>query len=151
MTCSCCGLERDHATLAALQGHDEILVCRDCIGWLAKRSGMLDVTPTLPVRAMAEAIAFYEGAGFDVKAYDGKFAFVHYSDASVFDLDLKEGMDPANNGAGCFIVTEDADDWHTRLSAAGLSVTTIADMPWGMHEFTLTDPSGNRQRIGRPA
>jgi hypothetical protein len=25
----------------------------------------------------------------------------------------------------------------------------IEDLRWGMHEFTLTDPSGNRIRIGR--
>jgi hypothetical protein len=29
-------------------------------------------------------------------------------------------------------------------------VTAIADQPWGMREFTLTDPSGNAVRIGRP-
>jgi hypothetical protein len=34
------------------------------------------------------------------------------------------------------------------LVAAGLQVTPIDDMPWGMREFTLTDPSGNNIRIG---
>ena len=149
MTCSCCGLDRDPATLAELQCHDEIKICRDCIGWLGQRAGMLDVTPTLPVRVMAEAIAFYETAGFDVGPYDGGFAFVRYADASVFDLDLNERIDPANNGAGCYIITDDAGRWHTRLSAAGLPVTPIGDQPWGMREFTLTDPSGNHLRIGR--
>ena len=43
----------------------------------------------------------------------------------------------------------DADAWHTRMSAAGLDVTPIADQPWGMREFTLTDPFGNHVRIGR--
>jgi catechol 2,3-dioxygenase-like lactoylglutathione lyase family enzyme len=136
--------------MAALNGHDEIQVCRDCIGLLAQRAGMLDVTPTLPVRAMPEAIGFYESAGFDVEPYDGGFAFVRYEGVSVFDLDLKATIDPANNGAGCFIITAEADRWHVRLAAAGLPVTPIADMPWGMREFTLTDPSGNRLRIGRP-
>jgi predicted enzyme related to lactoylglutathione lyase len=147
--CSCCGLERDPATMAGLKAHDDISVCRDCIAWLAGRSGLLDVTPTLPVRAMPEAIVFYETAGFEVQSYDSGFAFAHFAGASMFDLDLKETIDPANNGAGCFITTDDADQWHARLVAAGLPVTAIADMPWGMHEFTLTDPSGNRVRIGR--
>jgi catechol 2,3-dioxygenase-like lactoylglutathione lyase family enzyme len=148
-TCSCCGLERDPATLVGLQKNKEIRICRDCIGWLARHSGMLDVTPTLPVRAMPEAIGFYETAGFEVDTYYGGFAFVRYAGASVFDLDLEQGIDPTNNGAGCFIVVPDADEWHGRLSAAGLPVTGIGDMPWGMREFTLTDPSGNRLRIGR--
>jgi catechol 2,3-dioxygenase-like lactoylglutathione lyase family enzyme len=99
---------------------------------------------------MPEAIRFYETAGFDVESYDSGFAFVRYAGASAFDLDLKENVDPTNNGAGCF-TTDDADQWHARLSAAGLPVTAIADMPWGMREFTLTDPSGNRLRIARSA
>lgn len=40
--------------------------------------------------------------------------------------------------------------WHQRLTTAALPVSQVEDMPWGMHEFTLTDPSGNRVRIGRP-
>ena len=84
----------------------------------------------------------------DVDAYDDGFAFVRCADASVFDLDRNEGIDPANNGAGCYMITDDADRWHTRLLAAGLPVTPIDDMPWGMREFTLTDPSGNHLRIG---
>lgn len=150
-TCSCCGVERPPAALSALKCHDEIKICRECIGWLGQRAGMLDVTPTLPVREMSEAITFYETAGFDVDCYDSGFAFVRYADASVFDLDLEERTDPASNRAGCYIITDEADEWHTRLTAAGLAVTPMADTPWGMREFTLTDPNGNRLRIGRSA
>jgi uncharacterized glyoxalase superfamily protein PhnB len=35
------------------------------------------------------------------------------------------------------------------MAAAGLPATGIEDQPWGMREFVLTDPSGNRVRIGR--
>jgi hypothetical protein len=129
--------------------HDEISVCRICVGWLMKRAGGIDVTPTLPVSDMAEAIRFCEAAGLDVESYDGGFAFVHLNDQSVFDLNLVAEMDPSANHAGCYIVTPVVDDWHGRLVAGGLPVTPIADMPWGMHEFTLTDPSGNTIRIGR--
>ncbi len=149
MKCSCCGADRDPTTLTGLRCHDDIRICRDCIGWLAQRSGMLDVTPTLPVRVMAETIAFYETAGFDVESYDSGFAFVRYDDISVFDLDLNERIDPENNGAGCYIITGNPDEWHTRLAAAGLPVTPTEARPWGMCEFTLTDPSGNHIRIGR--
>ncbi len=109
----------------------------------------LDVTPTLAVRGMLEAIAFYESAGFEVRPYDDRFAFVRFQGTSVFDLSLNDRLDPSNDGAGCFIVTAEPDLWHTRLAAAGLPVTAVADMPWGMHEFTLSDPSGNHLRFGR--
>jgi hypothetical protein len=135
--------------VAALRCHDDVKVCRICIGWLMRRAGGVDVTPTLPVADMNVVTSFYETAGFEVRRYDDGFAFVSLNDQSVFDLDLIETIDATTNGAGCYLITEDADRWHQRLAAAALPVTPIEDMPWGMHEFTLTDPSGNHIRIGR--
>jgi len=71
-----------------------------------------------------------------------------FSSQSVFDLDGTD-VEPGTNRAGCYLVTADADAWHARMTADGLPVTPIADQPWGMREFTLADPSGNRVRIGR--
>jgi len=135
--------------VTSLLCHDEIKVCRICIGWLRGRAGGIDVTPTLPVVNMDEAVRFCETAGFDIERYDDGFAFVHLDDQSVFDLDLADEMIPSSNRAGCYIITADAEEWHARLSVAGLDVTPIEDKPWGMYEFTLTDPSGNNIRIGR--
>lgn len=135
--------------IASLMCHDEVKVCRVCVGWLMQRAGGIDVTPTLPVADMSEAVEFCQAAGLDVERYDDGFAFVHLNDQSVFDLDLIDGLDATTNHAGCYIITPDVDDWHGRLVAAGLRVSAIEDMPWGMHEFTLTDPSGNNIRIGR--
>ena len=148
MECFCCGEQRDPTMVASLQCHDEIKVCRVCVGWLRGRTGGIDVTPTLPVADMGEAVRFCETAGLDVERYDDGFAFVHLDDQSVFDLDLIADMDRGANHAGCYIITGDVDEWHSRLVTAGLKVTPVEDMPWGMHEFTLTDPSGNNIRIG---
>lgn len=134
--------------VTSLLCHDDIKVCRVCIRWLQQRAGGIDVTPTLPVANMGEAVCFCEAAGFDVRQYDDGFAFVRLDDQSVFDLDLIADLSPETNHAGCYIITNDVDEWHGRLVAADLKVTSIEDMPWGMHEFTLTDPSGNNIRIG---
>jgi predicted enzyme related to lactoylglutathione lyase len=108
------------------------------------------VTPILPVRDIGEAASFYERAGFDVRLYDdGGFAFVEYDDESVFDLHLVERVSPGDNGAGCYMIVPRVDAWHAEMTAAGLPVTAVEDQPWGMREFTLTDPSGNHVRIGR--
>jgi len=135
--------------VAALQCHEDIRVCRMCLAWLMARAGGVDVTPTFPVADMDAAIRFYEAAGFEVDPYDEGFAFVRFRDQSVFDIDLKPATDPSTNGAGCYVIIDDVDGWHDRLVAAGLPVTAVEDMPWGMHEFTLTDPNGTRIRIGR--
>ena len=54
----------------------DVLVCRDCIRWLASASGMLDVTPKFPVVDMDAAAKFYEAVGGRVRRYDDGFAFV---------------------------------------------------------------------------
>ncbi len=150
MACSCCG--RDRPTVA-LRSRDDVELCRECVGWLESKLGVT-TTPTLPVVNMDEAIAFYESAGFTINRWmdgdePGGFAFVDYDDVSVFDLGEEVDLDPGMNRAACYLVTPDADDWHVRMSKAGLPVTEMADQPWGMREFTLNDPSGNNVRIGR--
>jgi uncharacterized glyoxalase superfamily protein PhnB len=152
MKCSCCG-QSDRA-LAVLPSRDDIHLCRDCLEWMHGQVG-IDSTPTLPVVELTEAVSFYERAGFGVRVYvedehepgEG-FAFVDFDGQSVFDLDVTE-IDPGRNGAGCFLIVQDPDAWHARMTTDGLPVTPIADQPWGMREFTLTDPFGNKVRIGR--
>lgn len=150
MTCSCCGEERPPGALTGLRCRDEIWVCRDCIGWLRAAAGVPDSTPILPVGAISAAQAFYESAGFEVRAYDGGgFAFVSLEGESVFDLDEADGFDPAANRAGCYLIVAGVDAWHARLVELGAPVSELVDQPWGMREFTLTDPDGNHVRIGR--
>lgn len=149
MVCFCCGEDREAETIAALRCHPEAKICRVCIGWLSSQVSGVDVTPTLPVLDMGVATRFYEAAGFEVNHYDGGFAFVSLDEQSVFDLDLVGHLDPRTNAAGCYIITKDVDRWHQRFGEAGMPVTEIKEEPWGMREFTLTDPSGNHLRIGR--
>jgi hypothetical protein len=150
MNCSCCGVERDR--LAALACHDDVRICPACVGWLRGQLGLVDVTPILPVVEMAGSAAFYEAAGFDVRLYEeGRgYAFVSLGDESVFDLDVvEEPLDPVRNVAACYLIVPDVGEWHQRLSNLELAVTELEDKPWGMREFTLTDPSGNHLRFGR--
>ena len=153
MACSCCGHERETVTLPS---REDVSLCRECVEWLAGQLGIVS-TPTLPVVNLADAVEFYERAGFGVRIYRENdddpgegFAFVEYDGQSVFDLDVID-IDPARNGAGCYLIVRDADAWHARMTASGLRVTEIADQPWGMREFTLTDPFGNSVRIGQSA
>ena len=136
--------------MAALQCHPETRICRTCLGWLLPRAGAVTVTSTLPVVDMEAAVRFYEAARFDVEQYDAGFAFVSLDDQSTFDLDLAEHIDPARNGAGCYVRVGGVDEWHARRVGAGLDVSAVEDKPWGMHEFTLTAPSGNHVRVGEP-
>ena len=122
--------------------------------WLRGRLGVIDVTPILPVADMPTAVAFYEAAGFEVRLYEegGDYAFVSLDDESVFDLDtVQPPLDVHRNPAACYLIVPDPDEWHGRLSGLGATVTPLEDQPWEMREFTLTDPSGNHLRFGRPS
>jgi hypothetical protein len=63
-------------------------------------------------------------------------------------------MEPAKNESGCYLRVTDADRFHQQCSVLELPtsglprLTAPRDEPWGMHEFTLVDPSGNLLRIG---
>ena len=150
MTCSCCGEERTTDNLTALQCHPEVAICRGCIGWLREQSGVIDSTPVLPVRALDEAVAFYTAAGFEVRVHDrGGYAFVSYDDESTFDIGHEEGLENESNHAGCYLIVPDVDEWHARLASLDCSITPERDEDYGMREFALTDPSGNRVRFGR--
>ena len=59
------------------------------------RAGGIAVTPTLPVSNMAQAIGFYESAGFEVEPYDDGFAFVQLNDQGAFNLDLNPAAAPS--------------------------------------------------------
>ena len=61
MQCSCCGEERDQ--VVGLMCHEDVKICRGCIGWLRANAGVLDSTPILPVADMDVAVSFYEQAG----------------------------------------------------------------------------------------
>ncbi len=149
MVCSCCGEERDR--LAPLRCHADVQVCHVCVGWLRSKLGVVDSTPILPVLDMEASVAFYEAAGFEVRQYDGGYVFVSVDDEGVFDLDrVDKPFSAASNGAGCYLIVSDVDEWHRRLSALDLPVTSLADEPWGMREFAVQDPNGNNIRIGHP-
>jgi predicted enzyme related to lactoylglutathione lyase len=92
---------------------------------VAGRSGRRGLDIDAAAIDLAETVAFYERAGFGVridKDENGNlsdFAFVDFDGQSVFDLDVA-AIDPKRNGAGCYLIVSDADDWHARLTATGL-------------------------------
>lgn len=108
------------------------------------------VDPVLPVADMTEAIAFYRGLGFDVRTHSESYAWVTHCSWEYLHLSLVDGLDPAANSAAAYVHVDDVDRWHGALDAASPgTITPLADQPWGMREFTFTDPSGNFVRFGQ--
>jgi uncharacterized glyoxalase superfamily protein PhnB len=150
-TCSCCGEHRLPAELAALSCHAETTLCRGCVHWLAGQfegsTPFGSATPILPVRDMAEAIAFWTATGLSVHPYDDGYTFVNRN-GELLHLATDPTLDPARNSSACYIHEPDVSAVHARWQAAGLPVSELLDQPWGMREFSVRDPSGNLIRVG---
>jgi len=50
--------------------------------------------------------------------------------------------------ARAYLHVRNIDALHAAWSDAGLPVSELCDEPWGMREFSLMDPGGNRLRVG---
>lgn len=117
--------------------------------WVGRRP---TVNPILPVHDMDEAIEFYRRLGFDVQAYDSGYAWVRTCGWEFLHLSLASGLAPGTSVASAYVHVDDADEWHVAISAAApddASIGPLADQPWGMREFAVTDPAGNVVRFGR--
>jgi uncharacterized glyoxalase superfamily protein PhnB len=114
------------------------------------------VTPTIRVRDMAEALAFYSGPlEFTIEREDAGNSVVKRGDARVM-LETDQGFygDDYNaairerlgtpSSISLYIEASDLASFQTRLEAAGVRIIDpLADRPWGQAEFTVEDHEGN--------
>ena len=114
------------------------------------------VTPTIRVRDMAEALAFYSGPlEFTIEREDAGNSAVKRGDARVM-LETDQGFysDEYNeairerlgtpSSISLYIEASDLASFQSRLQAAGVRVIDpLADRPWGQAEFTVQDHEGN--------
>lgn len=107
------------------------------------------VKPILPVMEMKDAISFYRRLGFDVEPYDDGHSFVSNSGHEILHLRVVEDLDPARNAASVYFHVRDVDAVHGEWTEDGIATGEVADQPWGMREFTVTDPAGNLIRVGQ--
>ncbi len=152
VTCACCGEQRREEDVGRLLGRPDVAVCGACAhdlaGRLARRPA---ITPIFPVHDMPAVTRFWTLAGLQVEAYDAGYALVMFNGSEIAHLALHADLDPARNGAACFVHVDDPAAWHDRWQAHGLPVSDVAVQPWGMLEFSVRDPSGNLVRVGRGA
>ena len=103
------------------------------------------LAPVLHVKDATAAAAWYEQLGF-VTEWEHRFEpglplYVGIARGGL-KMHLSEHAGDARPGTLVYIYVDDVD-----AAAAALGVTQIDDMPWG-RDFEVTDPDGNRLRIG---
>jgi catechol 2,3-dioxygenase-like lactoylglutathione lyase family enzyme len=114
--------------------------------------------PILPARDLEETRAFYERLGFQAAGWwpteFGGYAILRRGDLSMHFFLFKD-ISPDQNYAQCYWRVKEVDALYTEFHGAGLPrcgtprLEPVEDAPWGMREFSITDPNGNLVRIGQ--
>lgn len=146
--CYCCGRTVAVEDLARMLCHPEVAICGGCADWLATSNRMLvRAVPVLTTEDdVAASATFWEAAGFDVERFTADFAV---ADRDGVELHLAELQPEGRDRGEAYLHARDVDGLHAAWDSAGLPVSEVRDEPWGMREFNLVDPGGNRVRVGR--
>jgi uncharacterized glyoxalase superfamily protein PhnB len=105
--------------------------------------------PELPVDDVAAALRHYRDVlGFGVNYAQGDIAVMDRDAITV----LLIARTPAHRGIGSlYAYVRDVDALHAELVATGADVQgEPVSQPWGLREFDVHDPFGNRLRLGEP-
>ena len=106
----------------------------------------------LPVKSIAASIEFYKKLGFDVeKRMDHwAWAMLRFDDCRLM-LDQSINSHPdAPRQSVLYLYPDDIAAYHRQVRATGLDIPDLETTFYGMSEFRLDDPDGNRLWIGQP-
>ena len=105
------------------------------------------VAPCLTVDDLEDAIAFYERLGFcPLRRFASSSYVILVRDEAELHLRLA-----GTAGGACYLRVTGLSRLHAIWAAAGIEqLSALRVEPWGMREFTVTDPSGNELRFGEP-
>jgi catechol 2,3-dioxygenase-like lactoylglutathione lyase family enzyme len=118
------------------------------------RTRLTGIHPILPVRDLRATLDHYRSLGFRARPYaDGDdYGFVVRGRVELHLTHQPSSYYREGAIAVAYLDVEDANALYAEWTQPGIGGQTAppADMPWGMHEGTHTDPDGNIIRYGSP-
>jgi catechol 2,3-dioxygenase-like lactoylglutathione lyase family enzyme len=105
----------------------------------------------LPVRSLDQSIAFYTKLGFSVEQRrdDWGWAMLACGDCRIMiDRSINTRPDAERN-AVLYFYPDDIRAYHSMVRATGLPIPDLDTTFYGLTEFRLDDPDGNRMWIGQ--
>jgi len=112
---------------------------------------MSRLIPMLPVKSMPASVEFYGKLGFTVEnRNDGwGWAMLRFGECRLMvDQSINVHRDAPRQGV-LYLYPEDVAAYHRELRRNGLPVPDLDVTFYGMTEFRLDDPDGNRLWIGQ--
>lgn len=107
--------------------------------------------PMLPVKSMPASVEFYQKLGFSVeKRNDGwRWAMLCLDDCRLM-LDESINLHPGiPRTSVLYLYPEDVREYHEQVRKNGLEIPDLDATFYGMAEFRIQDPDGNRLWIGQ--
>ena len=115
------------------------------------------VIPMLPVKSMPASVVFYAKLGFHVEERhdDWRWAMLRSGECRLMvDESINVHPDVPRTSV-LYLHPPDISEFHASAKASGLDVPDLEVTFYGMTEFRIDDPDGNRlwigQRTERPA
>lgn len=170
--CGCCGRSLPTRRLTELGSTPGVFICTTCALWAARRSihfPVVRLDPRLAARwawrrimrrapAMVaipilcstdldRTIDYYRSLGLQVVERHDSYLVMHAGAA-----ELHFTSEPVTSAPGqAFLHVPDAAKMWKQLQIHGLAgIGPVQDQPTGLREFVVTDPDGNRIRVGTP-
>lgn len=109
------------------------------------------IVPMQPVRSMPASVTFYEKLGFVVENRNDDWGWAMLQSGGG-RLMLDQSIHPhagTPRGAVLYLYPEDIVDFHRRARRNGVAVPDLEVTFYGMTEFRIEDPDGNRIWIGQ--
>jgi len=107
--------------------------------------------PMLPVKSMPASVEFYRKLGFSVeKRNDGwRWAMLSMGDCRLM-VDESINVHPDSPRTAVLYLYPDAiEHYHDQVRRNGLKIPDLETTFYGMTEFRIDDPDGNRLWIGQ--
>ena len=174
--CGCCDRRLPREKLTELGSTPGVFICASCARWAARRlhgrvprllagvvrrlrtrpgtgarrrprDGQFSAAmPILPVRDLARTEAFYLLLGFAVT-----FRHPDYLIMRAGPVEIHFGQESAPVPTSCYLDATDAGRIWKHLRRNDIEgLGPVEDFDYGMREFVITDPDGNRLRVGSP-
>ena len=112
---------------------------------------MTRLIPMLPVRNMSASVEFYRKLGFSIERRNDewRWAMLCFGECRLM-LDQSINVHPgAPRDAVLYLYPDDVVAYHQQLRASGLDAPEPEASFYGMTEFRVDDPDGNRLWIGQ--
>ena len=109
------------------------------------------IVAMLPVRSVSASLEFYRALGFALEEHNEEWGWAKltFGDASLMLDQSINGHPSAPRQSVLYLYPDDIAAYHRQVRATGLDVPDLDVTFYGMREFRIDDPDGNRLWIGQ--